>query len=700
MRGRIQAAIRRRLESFASPTPRLTRQLALVEHASISTIHGFCSRLIRQNFNAAGVDPNFSVIDGDEAMLLRGEIVRQLFDDAYEHDGTGKFQEFIDAYGDGNDQRLADLVTSGYELICSLDRPGQWLRSALDAISESAAQPLAKSKLGQRHLDEVRQWLDRLSANCAAAIKSISSLGAFRPYIDRLREYSAVIAEWKSTFDRRGYDELVAAFQRFDPDRLPGVSSTTPNKDRAKQSVDSIKGQMCGPEIARLLNFNESEWREGQKAIGPHVQIFLNLLGGFERRYKEAKARLRSLDYSDLERKALELLREPDAREPSAIARLCHREFKYVCVDEYQDVNEIQDAILNLVSTECVAGEGHYRPNLFAVGDVKQSIYRFRLAEPQRFLERMRLFRRPNAIGQVIDLQENFRSRPPLLEAINQVFLRLMTKEAAEIDYRDGHQLNPAPQPQFPAGGLKGAPIELHILPSQRPADEDEPTDMVAVDYEAMLCAQRIEKLVEKKVLIADNGVLRPARYGDVVVLLRAMKHKAQAFATTFRKRGILDDQPIADLSLLKGANITNLSIMRTPVADLSPLRGMKLTALRLSGTQVTDLTPLKGMPITSLNISGTQVSDLTSLAGMPLRTLSMAGCDQIIDLSPLADTSGTLESLILPPNAKDIELLRNFPNLKRLGYQYDSGIKGPNQTTQEFWAAFDKAHRTATTQP
>jgi tRNA A-37 threonylcarbamoyl transferase component Bud32/tetratricopeptide (TPR) repeat protein len=162
----------------------------------------------------------------------------------------------------------------------------------------------------------------------------------------------------------------------------------------------------------------------------------------------------------------------------------------------------------------------------------------------------------------------------------------------------------------------------------------------------------------------------------------------------------ILDNQPIADLSRFNGAPISQLSISGTRVADLSPLRGMKLTVLRFAGTKVVDLSPLQGMPITSMALAGTQVRDLTPLIGMPLQSLSLPWCFQITDVSPLVSTYGTLEKLVLPPNAKEIGFLRHFPNLKRISYVYNARIRGPATSAAQFWADYDKSRTTATTRP
>ena len=390
------------------------------------------------------------------------------------------------------------------------------------------------------------------------------------------------------TLEQHGYDRLVEQFNQFDPPDVPRVPTSLPHKDRAKQLLDSIRKQMRGGELGELLQFTESQWLAGQAAVEPAAGVFLDLVTEFGSRYKTAKAKLRSLDFSDLERKALELLAEGDGDDllPSEVARNCHNQYRHVCVDEYQDINEIQDAILHLLSTECVAHEDDKTPNLFAVGDVKQSIYRFRLAEPQRFLDRMDRLRKPQSIGRVIDLQENFRSRAALLHAINGVFACLMTRDAAEIEYSDGHHLQPAPQPRFPDAGLPGAPIELHVLPKIRGFEEADEDDPDRTEFEATLCARRIKELIDCGTQVWENDALRPAHYGDFVLLLRSMKRKADVFAAVLRRHdipvhyqggsGFFDAREVRDclalLSLLDNQqqDVPLAAVLRSPLVRLA----------------------------------------------------------------------------------------------------------------------------------
>jgi ATP-dependent helicase/nuclease subunit A len=551
MRGRIQEALTRRIGEVAAPSPWLLRQLALVEHAQISTIHSFCARLLREHFSLAGIDPRFVVMDADEAMLLRRETARELFDDRYERQGGGEFRDFVDTYGGGDTERLIDRVCRAHELLCSLESPADWMRRAIGRVEQAGEKPLEKSEVGKELLGLVEESLAALARNCAGAKARMAALRGFDGYVERLGEWSGVIETWREIFARDGFDRLVDAVRAFEPERLPAVKADSPNKARAKGMVDSIKAQMREGELAKWTQFNEAEWRAGQKTIAPLARYFGGLVEEFGVRYGEAKSRLRGLDFSDLERKALDILREKNeegAWGPSAVARECHQRYRHVLVDEYQDVNGLQDAILTLVSAECVAHEGAYEPNLFAVGDVKQSVYRFRLADPRRFLGRQAEFRGESALGAAIDLQENFRSRAPLLEAVNDVFRRVMTREAAEIEYGKSHELRAPPEARFPPADGKarftGAPIELHVLSAspdeQEERDDDaEPSEWERAEYEAALCARRILRITGKDGSEPTWIGQRPADFGDVAILFRSMKGRADDFARILRGHGI-----------------------------------------------------------------------------------------------------------------------------------------------------------------
>ena len=564
MRGRIHRAIRGKIGE-SSPAERLRRQLDLVDQMQVSTLHGFCARVLRQHFHLVGLDPGFSVLDAEEARLLRGEVARDLFDDTYELDEDGLFQRFVDAYGDGDDTRLVRQVIKTYELLTSLVGPAEWVERSRRRIEEAAdpGRPLERSELGKELVALIDQGLRTCAERCVKAVALVERLGGFEKYAEVLRESAQVLDDWRRVFRDEGLDAL-AEVAAVEFPRLPSLRNTVPNKELAKAAVDSVRDEMKDGAWRKLLRFTSTEWKEGLAAVAPHANVFLLLVEQFGRRYRQAKDAIRAVDFSDLERFTLDVLRNPKYKRltPTWAARSYHRRFKHVLVDEYQDINEVQDAILALVSRECVADEPGVRTNLFCVGDVKQSIYRFRLAEAARFIERQRLFRDGGdpPLGEVIDLQQNFRSRAKLLGAVNEVFARLMTAEAVDIAYDESHHLKPGPQYPEAADGscFAGAPLELHLLPAKPQAAADpegeeggeEGLELDRAEREAVLVAKRIREIVG-----ADGGTpmcvtdkdpsapggfrARPARYSDVVILLRSMRYKADQYADVLRQVGV-----------------------------------------------------------------------------------------------------------------------------------------------------------------
>ncbi len=574
MKSRIERALQDRLSSGESP--HLSRQLALVEHAQVSTIHAFCARLLRQHFHLVGLDPNFTILDGDEAKLLRNEVARELFQDCYESDESGNFQKLVDAYADGNDERLVEQVIRIHELASSLVDPQAWRRQAIARIAEAAQGPLENCVLGRELIELIGSNLTALRDRCAVAMRVVKPMQGFGKYLQQLEEFSQMLAHWDSVFRSHGLDALVGEVTGVEVPKLPSIPNTTPGKDIAAAAIESVRKELKEGRFRQALLYSTPQWQDGLGKILPHARLLLELVDDFSRRYSLAKRATRSLDFSDLERYALRVLRDdtsPNELVPSPVARMLHRQFHHVLVDEYQDINELQDAILHLVSRECLVrkdeggrmkdeGDGapslSLCPNLFCVGDVKQSIYRFRLAEPARFLDRHRRFSDAGnaGVGQVIDLRENFRSRGPLLEALNEVFKRLMTRTAAEIEYDRSHWLQPGVTYPDADGnaGFTGSPIELHLLPDrvESSADVDceteEGVDFERAEVEAMLVARRVHELMgstgkTRKVVAEKDGgggiALRPIRFGDIVILLRSLRHKADQYADILRQSGI-----------------------------------------------------------------------------------------------------------------------------------------------------------------
>jgi ATP-dependent helicase/nuclease subunit A len=598
MKSRIAESLRRRAE--CSPSDRLTRQLALIDHAQVSTLHGFCARVLRQNFHLAGIDPAFRILDGEEAGLLRRETAREVLQDSYETGDTIAFQAFLDAYCEGDDQRLVKLIVKTHEMLCSLIDPNKWMRDARLRISQALQGKLEDSELGTELHDWITRELAAVRAQCDAGPGLLRKLGRFSAYERDISEnLLPTIRDWQNIFASDGLDAL-AEMISVDLPRLPSVPNSVENKEAAKSVVDTIRNQMKKGEWREALRFTATQWQQGLADIFPHAKTFLDLIGQFARRYRNAKDADRTLDFADLERLSLRIL--SDKGKPSATAQAYQRRFSHVLVDEYQDINELQDEILSLVSHERAATQAEMRANLFCVGDVKQSIYRFRLAEPARFLDRERKLRGGGSCGAVIDLQMNFRSRGPLLNAINGVFERMMTVEAADISYDKSHRLVAGQTfpPDEGARSFRGAPIELHLVAKVQDNDDSETEDEDGsepdrTEREAILIARRIRQLMGKEagtqaMLVADSGpndskILRPIRFSDVVILLRTMRFKAEQFARILGDEGIpvhadsvtgyFESMEVRDLLALlqvldnQQQDIPLATLLRSPLAGL-----------------------------------------------------------------------------------------------------------------------------------
>jgi ATP-dependent helicase/nuclease subunit A len=603
MKGRIGRALADR--HAASPTERTARQLATLDRASISTLHAFCARLLRQHFHLLGVDPNFRVLDADEAAMLKREVAVELFAKRYDADDESghAFRGLIDRYGDGDDERLVDEVIGAYESLCSVVDPAGWMTAAEARLSDAAERDLRDTELGKAYEAGLRRELAGVLQDCEAAGRFVKSLGGFDGYVSHLRDMYQIVKHLIGVLDHHGLDALAEEAAGIVVPKMKPVASSVPNKELAKGRVDKVNTAIKDGPWRQRLAFTAAQWQAGMRDTLPDARTLLSLVEAFTVEYQKAKDDVGGLDFNDLERNALEVLSDgPDA--PSAVARSCHAQYRHVMVDEFQDINQVQDAILCRLSRECLG-----RPNasnLFCVGDVKQSIYRFRLADPQQFLDRGKLYAAQPDHGTVIHLRQNFRSRAPLLAVLNAVFAKLMTVATADIDYDASHELVAgATFPPATADGFAGAPVELHVLPTDvtptaGEGDGEDAAELGRSQREAVLVGRRVLEIVGRPgmTVVDRDGTVRPARFKDCVVLLRSMRFKADAFATQLRAMGVpvhadsttgyFDATEVNDiLSLLHvldngQQDIPLAAVLRSPLANL-PAAEDALAQIRLA---------------------------------------------------------------------------------------------------------------------
>ncbi len=531
-----------------SPNPHTARQLVMLDRANISTLHGFCARVLRQHFHLLGLDPEFQIIDADESSMLMLDTARQLFADRYDSEDAEGFRRLIDCYADGNDERIVQQVIGAYQTLCSVADPGEWLQRATKRIEQAIELPLPQSELGIAYIQHLAGQLASAMDECREAGVAIKAMQNFPDYVEYLRDIYRILDHWWKVLKSHGIDALAEEASDLELPRLKPVSSKVSGKDLAQSRLYAVRNTLQNGNWRQGLSFTTAQWKDGLQRTLPHAKTLLALVADFAERYAAVKNQDSALDFADLERLALRALNNSGSAEIASIAKTYHRQFKHVLVDEYQDINEVQDAILSLLSHERAGDD--LPPNLFCVGDVKQSIYRFRLADPERFLLRENEYRAGNGRGLVVDLNENFRSRAPLLSAINGVFERLMTMESAGLAYDQTHRLRAGRE--FPDGQagrcFSGAPIELHLLPKKPSTAGEGETDeeeLEPSEFEAILLGKRILEMTNAAApmqVIDRSGaesIARPVRYSDIAILLRSVKFKADIFVKVLRQMGI-----------------------------------------------------------------------------------------------------------------------------------------------------------------
>ena len=329
----------------------------LIDQASDQHAPRLLLQLLRQHFHLVGIDPGFSVMDGEEAQLLRLEVGRELLQDRYELDADGAFQRLVDAYAEGDDERLLRHVLRAHEMLCSLVDPAGWTGRARARLVEAAEGPLLASELGKDLIDLLGRRLAAMRQRCAAALDLVTRLEHFPKYVEQLRDLSQALKHWEKVLTDEGPDALAEEMKYLELPKLPPIKSDVPGKDVAKAAIDAVRKEVKDGGWRDTLRFTADQWRDG-------VRLVAAARPGLPRPRRAVRHPLpprrrtqaRQVDFSDLERFALEVLRDPrrpDAPLPSPTARAYHRQFKHVLVDEYQDINELQDAILSLLSHEC-----------------------------------------------------------------------------------------------------------------------------------------------------------------------------------------------------------------------------------------------------------------------------------------------------------------------------------------------------------
>lgn len=566
MREKIGAAILKRLSE--DPTDRhLRRQYMLLPFAKICTIDSFCNDLVRENFHALGISPDYSLLDNETAVIMKNDVCEAMLERAYEEDSDGSFSGLSDMMSSGSsDEDFAKLIIKMYDISTAYPFPDLWLDSLIEEYSQPDINKSCWGGIIKKYVCDMLDYCVSSSNDMMAAMESDPIVAD--AYGAAVQSDINMYAELREKVNR-DWDEALEAFNTvkyMGLGRVPkGYESETKNAvmTARKKLKDLLK------KVPDIMCVSSGEHSEDVRLMRGPVTKLIELVKQFGREYSAEKDKMNSADFSDILHRALNLLAVSDGRGgyiKTDLARELSSHYVEILVDEYQDINEAQDMIFKAISAD--------ENNLFTVGDVKQSIYRFRQAMPEIFLRR-RSTTHSFESGKYplgITLGSNFRSRVGVTSCVNYIFRQLMSTEAGELEYDDSEALNAAAK--YPERDIPDC--ELHVV-----TDKGNRAD--TLEAQARYVARYIDRTVkEGKTLVTKSGALHPASYGDFCILLRTAKNVSSVYANALSERGIPVFSPetggffeAAEISFI----LSLLRVLDNPVQDI-PLAAVMLSPL------------------------------------------------------------------------------------------------------------------------
>lgn len=551
MSARIGVALAKAMESTDDKAlqARLERQLNLLPSAHISTLHSFCQWVIRSYFYKLDIPPTARIGNEAEMALLKQEVLENLLKEAYEHNEYGIF-DLSDFFSDDkSDAGLQDKVLSLYEFAMSQSNPDGWMSHAVEPYKAAQEQDLQDTLWGRAMWDDQQAEIDRIADRIEQMEPLLESPVGPKKWDKVYQEQLAALAQLKGaqtwsdmvdvcrnldTFTKASFTSLGKALEKGEVDGALADEF----KSLGSQNKDSLKGMKNG-----LFHIDESVLQQQFKDQYPLIHNLVELTIAFHKAYDAAKKEQGIMDFSDLEHLCLALLVEPgteDDPQPSEVALELQDTFKEIMVDEYQDTNGVQETIINLISRV---------DNRFYVGDVKQAIYSFRMADSSLFMNKYNTYGlMKDAVERRIDLAKNFRSHENILTTTNFIFYQIMTQEAAELDYGEKESLIPGRIVEEAPSDWVGGAVELHLLDTSdtNRSDETEGDSETAGDEpennerELDFIIQKIKELhASKKQVQNADGSFRQIQWRDFAVLRRSLAGWGTRAVAAMRQAGI-----------------------------------------------------------------------------------------------------------------------------------------------------------------
>lgn len=598
MRERIASAIEQKLKGDPQ-NEHLQMQATLVHHAQITTIDSFCLNVIREHFNQLDLDPAFRIGDEGELLLMRADVMAELLEDSYAS-GDSRFEKFVETFAQGKtDAGIEDYIMQVYHFSQSNPYPNQWLADCRRELADEQSGPWMEFLLQdlKRQAAELRVQMEDACDTC----RNDEFLCAYEPafsedvfLLKRLSEAEDFPAFYE-ILAGAGFGRLATVRSKeVDPEKKAYVTGC---RDRVKTAIKKMKELYAFDTLEHMF----ADLEGTREAAG----VLLDLAEGFAERFQAKKRDKNLVDFNDLEHEALKVLirvEEDGACAYTDAADELSMQYREVLVDEYQDSNLVQEELLKAVSRERFG-----QHNVFMVGDVKQSIYRFRLARPELFLEKYHAY--PSEPGEdgpnlKIELHQNFRSRDTVLTGINDIFYRIMTENLGNIRYTEDAALHPgavfaeAKEPDR-VGGLP----ELLMVNTGDEAlsglDEDA-ADYTAKELEANLIAAKIREMTDPEYgflvwdkKLGESGGYRTAQYRDMVILLRSTTGWTETLLQILLNEGIpaYAESRMGYFNTLEVETVLSLlAVIDNPMQDIPLAAVLKSPVVGMSDRELAEM--------------------------------------------------------------------------------------------------------------
>ena len=529
MRERVGKAIENKWKEDPS-NDHLQRQMTLLHNSQITTIDSFCLFLIRNYFQTIELDPGFRIGDENELLLMKKDVAGEVLEEAYE-EGREDFHQFIESYAAGkSDEGILELLLQLYEFSMSYPQPAQWLKGCIANYSPVGIEELEQAPWIQNICQEGKVLFTELTRQIEEALEICEKDNGPAAY----GEACSSDKGWLDALLRcNTFSEMVTVGQQISFLKLNVIRKKDVDpelKERVKEIRNEVKKSL-GDFVEKYLLSSMEDILADFAKCRKHLDVLVTLTLRFMERFSQEKREKGLVDFHDIEHYALAVLLDKDGN-PTAVAREFSEYFEEIMIDEYQDSNLVQEFLLTSMKKK-------ERNNIFMVGDVKQSIYKFRLARPELFMEKYASYTLEDSGCQKVVLGKNFRSRALVLEGVNALFSQIMVKDLGNVEYDEKAALYPGAE--YPSGADQDTfRTELLVMDLETGKELEE--EIEKRELEARMLANKILELVSNEDGILaneDRRGFRKVEFQDIVVLFRTMAGWAEVFAKVFEEMGI-----------------------------------------------------------------------------------------------------------------------------------------------------------------